>query len=80
VSNPFLHADRIRTPTLFYCAEADFNVPCLGGDQLYQPLRSLDVPTRLVIYPGENHSLKVPGYLRDRMERLLDWYGRYLGP
>jgi dienelactone hydrolase len=28
VSYPFFHADRIATPTLFYCAEKDFNVPC----------------------------------------------------
>jgi dipeptidyl aminopeptidase/acylaminoacyl peptidase len=78
VSYPFLHADRIRTPTLFYCAEQDFNVPCLGSEQMYQALRSLDVPTKLVIYPGENHDLRIPSYLRDRMERLLDWNVEHL--
>jgi dipeptidyl aminopeptidase/acylaminoacyl peptidase len=80
VSYPFLHADRIRTPTLFYCAQQDFNVPCLGAEQMYQALRSQDVPTQLVIFPGENHSLTVPSYLRERLERLLAWYGRYLTP
>jgi dipeptidyl aminopeptidase/acylaminoacyl peptidase len=78
LSYPFLHADRIRTPTLFYCAERDFNVPCQGSEQMYQALRSLGVPTQLVVYPGENHALKVPSYLRDRLQRLLDWYGRWL--
>jgi dipeptidyl aminopeptidase/acylaminoacyl peptidase len=78
VSYPFLHADRIRTPTLFYCAELDFNVPCLGSEQMYQALRSLGVPTKLVVYPGENHGLRVPSYLRDRMERLLDWNVEHL--
>ena len=43
VSYPFLHADRIRTPTLFYCAADDANVPCLGAEQMYQALRSLGV-------------------------------------
>jgi dipeptidyl aminopeptidase/acylaminoacyl peptidase len=80
VSYPFLHADRIKTPTLFYCAEQDFNVPCLGAEQMYQALRSQDVPTQLVIFPGENHALTVPSYLRERLERLLAWYGRYLTP
>lgn len=80
ISYPFLHADRITTPTLFYCAEDDFNVPCLGAEQMYQALRTQDVPTRLVIYPGENHSLEVPSYLRDRLERLTGWYDRYLKP
>jgi dipeptidyl aminopeptidase/acylaminoacyl peptidase len=80
VSYPFLHADRIRTPTAFYCAEKDFNVPCAGSEQMYQALRSLGVPAQLVIYPGEYHALTVPSYLRDRMQRHLDWYGRFLGP
>lgn len=79
-SYPFLHADRIATPTLFYCAEKDSNVPCLGAEQMYQALRSRDLPTELVIYPGENHGLTVPSYLRDRMQRLLAWYDRFLKP
>ena len=78
VSYPFLHADRIVTPTLFYCAEKDFNVPCLGAEQMYQALRSRDLPTELVIYPGENHGLTVPSYLRDRLQRHLAWYDRFL--
>ena len=80
VSFPFLHADRISTPTLFQCAEKDFNVPCLGAEQMYQALRVHDVPTRLVIYPGENHGLSIPSYLLDRMQRNLAWYQRFLEP
>ena len=79
-SFPFLHADRISTPTLFQCAEKDFNVPCLGAEQMYQALRVRDVPTRLVIYPGENHGLSIPSYLLDRMQRNLAWYQRFLEP
>jgi dipeptidyl aminopeptidase/acylaminoacyl peptidase len=79
VSFPFFNADRIKTPTLFYCEELDVNVPCLGSQQMYQALRSLEVPTELVIYPGEWHPVTIPSYLRDRMRRHLDWYGLYLG-
>ena len=77
-SYPFLHADRIRTPTSFYCAMEDFNVPCLGAEQMYQALRSQGVPAELVLYPGENHGMTVPSYLRDRLQRSLAWYDRYL--
>jgi dipeptidyl aminopeptidase/acylaminoacyl peptidase len=77
-SYPFLRADRIKTPTQLYCAQEDFNVPCLGSEQMYQALRSLDVPTELVLYPGENHAMTVPSYLRDRVQRSLVWYDRYL--
>jgi dipeptidyl aminopeptidase/acylaminoacyl peptidase len=79
VSYPFFHADRITTATLFLCNELDDNVPCVGSMQMYEALKSLDVPTQLVIYPNEYHGLSVPSYLRDRMQRMLDWYGRYLG-
>ena len=78
LSYPFFQAQRITAPTLFLCAEADWNVPCSGSSQLYTALKSLGVPTRLVVYPGETHSLSVPSYIRDRMERQLAWYDRWL--
>jgi dipeptidyl aminopeptidase/acylaminoacyl peptidase len=78
LSYPFLHADRIHTPTLFLCSEKDFNVPCVGAEQMYQALRSLKVDTRLVIYPGQYHELDVPSYLHDRLQRHLDWYDAHL--
>ncbi len=78
ISYPFLHADRIRTPTLFLGGERDFNVPIQGGQQMYQALRSLGVDTQLVIYPNENHGIQRPSYIRDRLERYLAWYDRYL--
>ena len=80
VSYPFLHADRIKTPTLFQCAELDYNVPCHGTMQMYQALRSLDVPTQLVVYPDQHHALTVPSYLEDRLGRNVDWYEQYLMP
>lgn len=78
ISYPFFHADRIKTPTLFMGGSADFNVPIIGGEQMYQALRSLGVPTQLVIYPGQFHGLTVPSYRRDRLERYLAWYDRYV--
>ena len=78
MSYPFLNADRIETPTLFMCGEKDFNVPLINSEQMYQALRSLDVPTQLVIYPGEYHGLSKPSNIQDRLERWIDWYGRYL--
>jgi dipeptidyl aminopeptidase/acylaminoacyl peptidase len=77
-SYPFLHADRIKTPTLFQCGAADFNVPLLNSEQMYQALRSLGVETQLVIYPDQYHGLTKPSYLRERMQRYLDWHGKYL--
>jgi dipeptidyl aminopeptidase/acylaminoacyl peptidase len=80
VSYPFLHADRIKTPTLYLGGQSDFNVPIIGGEQMYQALRSMGVDTQLVIYPGQYHSITTPSYVRDRLERYLAWYGKYLMP
>jgi len=78
LSYPFLHADRIHTPTLFLGGEKDFNVPIAGGEQMYQALRTLGVPTQLVIYPGQFHEPARPSYLQDRAERYLAWMTKYL--
>ena len=78
LSFPFLHADRITTPTLFLCGDKDFNVPLLNSEQMYQALRSLGVETQLVIYPGQHHGINKPSYRRDRLERYLAWYDKHL--
>ncbi len=78
ISYPFLHADRIKTPTLFLGGERDFNVPIQGGQQMYQALRSLGVDTQLIIYPNEFHGISRPTYVRDRYERYLGWYDKYV--
>jgi dipeptidyl aminopeptidase/acylaminoacyl peptidase len=78
VSYPFFHADRIHTPTLFLGGDKDFDVPVSGGEQMYQALRTLGVPTQLIIYPGEFHEPERPSFLVDRYRRFLDWMARYL--
>ena len=78
IAYPFLHADRIKTPTLFLGGERDFNVPIQGSQQMYEALRSLGIDTQLVIYPNETHGIQRPSYQRDRMERYLAWYDKYL--
>jgi dipeptidyl aminopeptidase/acylaminoacyl peptidase len=80
ISYPFFQADRIKTPTLYMGGEKDFNVPIIGGEQMYQALRSLGVPTELVVYPGQFHGISIPSYVKDRFERNLTWYEKYLKP
>ncbi len=78
ISYPFFHADRIKTPTLFLGGDKDFNVPLVGGEQMYQALRSLGIDTQLVIYPNQYHGITIPSYKVDRLQRYLDWYEKYL--
>ena len=78
ISYPFFHADRIHTPTLFMGGEKDFNVPIIGSEQMFQALRTLGVPTQLVVYPGQFHLFTRPSYQYDRLQRYIAWYEKYL--
>jgi dipeptidyl aminopeptidase/acylaminoacyl peptidase len=78
LSYPFLEAERITTPTLFLCGAADFNVPLAASEQMYQALRSLGIPTQLIIYPEQYHSFDRASFEHDKRRRYLDWYDRYL--
>ena len=53
--------------------EKDFNVPLVGGEQMYQALRSLGVDTQLVIYPGQFHGMTTPSY--KRIAWSVTWIG-----
>src|SRR5260370_16859706 len=78
ISYAFLHADQITTPILFLGGEKDFNVPLVGGEQMYQALSSLGVPTELVVYPRHFHALTPPSYQKHPIEPHLPSYPNYL--
>lgn len=81
MSYPFLEVDRrVHTPMLFMGGSSDMNVPLLGGEQMYQALKSLGRPTELVVYPGQFHGFTKPSYIKDRYERWLGWWDKYLKP
>jgi dipeptidyl aminopeptidase/acylaminoacyl peptidase len=75
---PFFHADRIHTPTLYMGGTSDFNVPLNGGEQMYQALKSLNVPTELIVYPGQFHGFTRPSFIRDRYQRWFNWYDKWV--
>jgi dipeptidyl aminopeptidase/acylaminoacyl peptidase len=79
LSYPFFHVERIKTPTLFMGGDKDFNVTLVGGEQMYQALKSVGVPAELIVYPGEFHGFTRPSFIRDRYERWFAWYDKYLG-
>ena len=51
-----------------------------ASEQMYQALRTLGVPTQLIIYPDQNHELVRPSLLKDRYDRTAAWFGKYLQP
>jgi dipeptidyl aminopeptidase/acylaminoacyl peptidase len=76
--SPWFQVDKVKTPTLLLGGQDDVNVPLLNSEQLYQALKRLGIETELIIYPGQNHGIRKPSYLKDRFERYLAWYDKYL--
>jgi dipeptidyl aminopeptidase/acylaminoacyl peptidase len=78
VSSPFYNVEQITTPALYMGGGVDWNVPVIGSEHMYQSLRALGRTTQLVVYPGEHHGIRKPSYQKDRYERYLAWYGKYV--
>jgi len=76
--NPFNDLGNVTTPTLVMGGKEDWNVPIQNSEQLYQVLKRRGIDTQLVVYPGESHGFKRPSFLRDRYERYLGWYQKYV--
>jgi dipeptidyl aminopeptidase/acylaminoacyl peptidase len=75
----FWMVDRITTPTLWMCGDQDWNVPVQNSELMYQSMRRLGkAATQLVVYPGESHGITRPAFQKDRWERYLAWYAKYV--
>jgi len=75
---PFYKVKNITTPALFMGGNVDWNVPVLGGEQMYQALKALGRETELVVYPNEFHEFSTPSHIADRLARYLAWYNHYV--
>ncbi|WP_233353193.1 S9 family peptidase [Henriciella mobilis] len=78
--SPFWDAPKVTTPTQFMVGQEDWNVPAMNSEQFYLALKRLGIDTKLVVYPGEDHSIDRPSFVDDRYQRFIDWYDTYLKP
>lgn len=79
--SPIAYVDQITAPTLIVHSENDLRCPFEQAQLLYSALLVRDVPTALLIFPGENHNLTRSGQPRHRVQRfehVLQWWARYL--
>jgi dipeptidyl aminopeptidase/acylaminoacyl peptidase len=74
----FRNVAKVTTPTLFMGGNIDWNVPILGGEQMYQALKRLGRTTELIVYPDEYHEFTVPSHIKDRLARNLAWYAHFV--
>jgi dipeptidyl aminopeptidase/acylaminoacyl peptidase len=78
--SPLKYADRITTPTLVIHSDRDETTPLGQGKEFYYALKINGVETEMVIFQGESHGLSRGGRpvnLVERLDRILDWFGRY---
>ena len=68
-----------KTPTLVLVGQYDGETPAPQSFEFWHALKTLGVPTRLVVYPGEGHGFRDPKHRRDVLERSLSWFHTYLG-
>jgi dipeptidyl aminopeptidase/acylaminoacyl peptidase len=77
-SSPITFVKQARTPTLMIVGEKDTDCPPPQSRELFQALKTLGVPTEMVVYPDEAHGFDKPEHRRDRVERMLEWFNRYM--
>ena len=79
--SPISYLQNIQTPLLIIHSELDFRVPISQAEELYLGLKRRNVETELVRYPDEGHELSRSGqplHRVDRLNRIVDWFDRYL--
>jgi dipeptidyl aminopeptidase/acylaminoacyl peptidase len=76
--SPLLQAGKVTTPTIFLGGREDWNVPLLNAELFYQSLRKRGIDTQLVVYPDTHHGDWAPEFERDYLNRVQEWFDKYL--
>jgi dipeptidyl aminopeptidase/acylaminoacyl peptidase len=77
-SSPIPFIKHVRTPTLVLVGERDLECPVPQSREFWHALKTLGVPTQLVIYPGEGHMIARPDHRCDILKRSLTWLDKHL--
>ena len=77
-SSPIRYAAAVRTPTLILHGDEDARVHPAQGMEFFRALKTRGVPVRFVRYPREKHGFEERAHLIDLMNRIEDWFERYL--
>ena len=79
--SPLKYADKVKTPTLFIHSDQDYRCWLVEGLQMYYALQNFEIPSRMVVFNGENHELSRSGKPKNRIKRLNEitsWFEKYL--
>ena len=79
-SSPIRFIKNVKTPTIIIVGERDAECPASQSYEFWHALKTLGVPTQLVIYSGEGHLFIEPKNQADRMDQTVGWFDKYLKP
>jgi dipeptidyl aminopeptidase/acylaminoacyl peptidase len=77
-SSPIHFIKQVKTPTLVVVGERDAECPSSQSYEFWHALKTLGVPTQLIVYPGEGHLFLKPEHQTDRINRTVAWFDKYL--
>ena len=77
--NPVNHLNKWKTPMLVVHGEKDFRIPYSQGLAAFTALQRKNIPSRLLIFPDENHWVLKPKNSIQWYDEVFNWLGRYLG-
>lgn len=77
-SSPITFIKNVHTPTLIYVGANDEECPPPQSQEFYHALRTLNVPTKLVVYAGEGHGMSKTADWNDAINRTIAWFDQYL--
>ncbi len=78
--NPVNHVRNWRTPMLVIHGERDFRTPYSQSLPAFTALLRRDIPSRLLIYPDENHWILKPQNSIQWYREVHGWLDRWLRP
>jgi dipeptidyl aminopeptidase/acylaminoacyl peptidase len=78
--NPIRLAAKFRTPVLVTVGENDFRVPLNNSLEYWSALQRMQVPSRLIVFPEENHWILKGEDSRLFYAELAAWFDRWLKP
>ncbi len=76
--NPARYAANFKTPVLVSVGENDFRVPLNQSLEYWSYLQRLQVPSKLVVFPEENHWIMKGENSKFYYSELKDWLGKHL--
>lgn len=77
-SSPITFIENSHTPVLILQGERDEEVPAPQAFEFWHAMKTLGVPTQLVVYADEGHSPRKLSNQIDIMTRMASWFKRYL--